>query len=155
MLSGFAGEFLILSGTMLTTAAHHVAWTVVATTGVILSAAYMLTLIQRVFYGSYGLRPEEVTTAPDLSLREHAELWPLAFLFLVMGLCSPYWMRAIDAFSTATIAEPQRFEPSGLRHMESETYAPTTVEHTKFVDPTLGAAAQGKPAPAVNNGARY
>ena len=28
--------------------------------------------------------------------REHLELWPLAVLFLVMGLASPYWMKSID-----------------------------------------------------------
>src|ERR1700748_967020 len=38
MLSGFVGEFLILSGTMQTFVAHHILWTVVGTTGVIFSA---------------------------------------------------------------------------------------------------------------------
>ena len=56
MLNSFVGEFLILSGSMQATGAHHHFWTAVATTGVILSAAYMLSMIQRVFYS--GPRPK-------------------------------------------------------------------------------------------------
>ena len=46
-LNGFVGEFLILLGTW--TSAHR-AWSVIGATGVILSAIYMLTLVQRVFW---------------------------------------------------------------------------------------------------------
>ncbi len=48
MLNGFVGEFLILSSTF---SGVSRGWAVVATLGVILSAAYMLWLIQRLFYG--------------------------------------------------------------------------------------------------------
>jgi len=51
MLNGFVGEFLILSGSMQSIAAHHILWTVLATTGVIFGASYLLWMIQRVFYG--------------------------------------------------------------------------------------------------------
>ncbi len=43
MLNSFVGEFLILSGSMQSAFAHHHFWTALATLGVILSAAYMLT----------------------------------------------------------------------------------------------------------------
>ena len=46
-LNGFVGEFLILLGTW---ASPHRWWAVAATTGVILSSIYMLTLVQRVFW---------------------------------------------------------------------------------------------------------
>jgi NADH-quinone oxidoreductase subunit M len=101
MLNGFVGEFLILSGSMQSIAAHHIFWTVLATTGVIFGASYLLWMIQRVFYGSLGHRPEEVP-GWDLTPREHVELWPFAALFLIMGVCSPIWMRAIDTYSAAT-----------------------------------------------------
>src|ERR1700744_6215170 len=74
MLNGFVGEFLILTGSMQVAAWHHV-WTVVATTGVIFSAAYMLTMIQRVFYSTLGPKSESIA-APDLDAREHLALWP-------------------------------------------------------------------------------
>jgi NADH-quinone oxidoreductase subunit M len=152
MLSGFVGEFLILTGTMQSVAAHHILWTVVATTGVIFSASYALWMIQRVFYGSLGFRPAEVH-GWDLSPREHLELWPLAILFLVMGLASPLWMKSIDTFGAAAADKPAILNPTGIKHMETETYG--TAAAPAFVDPALGAAAQGKPAPTTNPGAHY
>ncbi len=104
MLNGFVGEFLILSGTMQSIVAHHVLWTTVGATGVIFGAGYMLWMIQRVFYGSPGIRTEEVQ-GWDLCAREHLELWPFIALFLVMGVASPLWMRAIDTYGTTT-ADP-------------------------------------------------
>jgi NADH-quinone oxidoreductase subunit M len=148
MLSGFVGEFLILSGAMQTYFAHHILWTIVGTTGVIFGAAYMLWMIQRVFYGSLGLRPQEVH-GWDLTAREHLELWPLAILFLIMGIASPFWMRAIDTFGAPTANASTSFIPSTTTHTESQTYG------AAFVDPTLAAAAQHQPTPTINKGARY
>jgi NADH-quinone oxidoreductase subunit M len=95
MLNGFVGEFLVFSGSMQSTIAHHIGWTVLATTGVILTASYMLWMVQRVFYGELNHRTASVA-AIDLDAREHAALWPLIALFLLMGIASPYWTRAID-----------------------------------------------------------
>ncbi|HEX5284494.1 MAG TPA: NADH-quinone oxidoreductase subunit M [Bryocella sp.] len=148
MLNGFVGEFLILSGAMQTFVAHHVLWTVVGTTGVIFSAAYMLWMIQRVFYGSLGLRPEEVP-GWDINPREHVELWPLAVLFLVMGVFSPYWTKGIETYTTS-IASRQIASAAGTPVADRPAAQPTG-----FVDPNLGAAALGKQAPATNKGARY
>jgi NADH-quinone oxidoreductase subunit M len=108
MLNGFVGEFLVFSGVMQSGAAGHTAWTVVATTGVILTAAYMLWMIQRVFYGSLGTK-SELIAGWDLDTREHLALWPLVALFLAMGVFSPVWTRAID---TAGIALAQPFGPA-------------------------------------------
>ncbi len=91
MLNGFIGEFLILSSTF--TGVSH-GWGIAATVGVILGAAYMLWLVQRLFYG-----PEsELATRPaaDLRLGELAVLWPLAILMLVMGLAPSLWIPAIE-----------------------------------------------------------
>jgi NADH-quinone oxidoreductase subunit M len=105
MLNGFVGEFLILSGTMQSAITHHIAWTIVATTGVIFGAAYMLWMIQRVFYGATGHRPKEVS-GWDLTAREHLELWPLAALFVILGLASPIFMKAIDTYGVSTVGAP-------------------------------------------------
>ena len=126
MLNGFVGEFLILSGTMASLVSHHMLWTVIGTTGVIFSAAYMLFMIQRVFYGRLGLRSEEVT-GWDLNLREHIELWPFVALFLIMGVASPLWMRSIDSFGAPTADRPTHFERGTIKHAESETYGPVAV----------------------------
>jgi NADH-quinone oxidoreductase subunit M len=95
MLNGFVGEFLSLSGAMQSAVAHHTGWTVLATTGVILTASYMLWMIQRVFYGDLSRRAAN-TEPIDLTPREHLALWPLVALFLFMGIASPVWLRAID-----------------------------------------------------------
>jgi NADH-quinone oxidoreductase subunit M len=102
MLNGFVGEFLILSGSMQTNFTHHLFWTVLATLGVILSAAYVLTMIQRVFYCDLGPRSATVE-GWDLDAREHTSLWPMVALFLVMGVLPTFWLRAIDP-AAASIA---------------------------------------------------
>ena len=163
MLNSFVGEFLILSGSMQANiAAHHVLWATLATTGVILSAAYMLVMIQRIFYGHLGVVSEELT-APDLNLREHAALWPLVAMFLLMGLCSPYWFHTLDRNAAALAMQPQAEAPSAapdspvnpITHVEAETYLEPKPAQPAFVDPGLAAGAQNKPAPNVLKGARY
>ncbi len=91
LMNGFVGEFLILSGSF----AGHVAWVSVATAGVILSASYMLWMVQRVFYGSQSGMVTDLAVA-DVGFREQIAVWPMAVLMLVMGVASPYWIRAID-----------------------------------------------------------
>lgn len=91
-LNGFVGEFLILSGSFQT----HQRLASAATVGVILSAAYMLWMVQRVFYG--GASDRVLTAArPDLNWRERAAVWPTIALMIAMGVASLYWIRAIDA----------------------------------------------------------
>ena len=154
MLNSFVGEFLILSGTMQATTEHHVFWTVFATTGVILSAAYMLWMIQRVFYGDLGVVSEE--TAPhDLNGREQLAVWPMVALMLLMGVASPYWMHTLDANAVRMATVPFAVEPSAARREELHTTA-----GSGFVDPRLsqealtalgansGKSTRPQPAPA-------
>jgi len=107
MLNGFVGEFLIFSGTMQSTIAHHTGWTVLATSSVILTASYMLWMIQRVFYGDLSNRAAKIEPQ-DLTAREHLALWPLVALFLFMGIASPVWLRAIDAAGSRIAATVNR-----------------------------------------------
>ncbi len=99
MLNGFVGEFLVFSGVMQSTVSHHVLWTALATSSVILTASYMLWMVQRIFYGELNFNTADVT-ASDLDVREHIALWPMALLMLAMGVASPIWMRAIDRAGT-------------------------------------------------------
>jgi NADH-quinone oxidoreductase subunit M len=110
MLNGFVGEFLVLTGAMQSTVTHHTRWTVLATTGVIFTASYMLWMIQRVFYGDLNDNTADVPAA-DLDAREHLALWPMVVLMLLMGVASPYWLRAIDTAGTFLAREPEPVQP--------------------------------------------
>jgi NADH-quinone oxidoreductase subunit M len=73
-LNGFAGEFLVLIGSF--QSARW--WTIVAATGVILAALYLLWAYQRVFHGE----PDEAnSTFAELTLREGVLM--LAFIGLI------------------------------------------------------------------------
>ena len=98
ILNGFVGEFLILSSAF----GVHSGWAAAATIGVILSAAYMLWLVQRIFYGPTS---SLVTgkTAPDLLFHEALALWPVAVLMFIMGVASPFWIHAIDPTVTSLL----------------------------------------------------
>jgi len=95
ILNGFVGEFLILSSSF----GVHPYWGGAATLGVILSAAYMLRLIQKVFYGSQS-QLISGRTVPDVGIRENFALIPAAILMLILGVASPYWIRAISGAVT-------------------------------------------------------
>jgi NADH-quinone oxidoreductase subunit M len=78
-LNGFVGEFLILLGAFLT----HRWWAVVAATGVILAALYLLWAYQRVFHGEPD---EDNRTFAELRLREGLVMAPLIGLIVFIGV---------------------------------------------------------------------
>ena len=90
LLNGFIGEFLVLSGAF---QAHKV-WGIVAATGVIWSACYMLWLYQRVFWGQ--VKVDINRSLPDLSMRERVALWPMAVAAVLMGVLPMIWLAGID-----------------------------------------------------------
>jgi NADH-quinone oxidoreductase subunit M len=84
-LNGFVGEFLILIGTWTSTAVSH-SWivTMLAATGVIWAAVYMLWMLQRVVFGK--ITHDENARLSDLNYREAVLLLPLLILMLFMGV---------------------------------------------------------------------
>ncbi len=89
LMNGFVGEFLVLSGAFQAKALYGI----LATTGVIWSAGYMLWLYQRTFYGDYHEHGHPIS---DISAREKLSVVPLVIMALIMGLASPYWLKMID-----------------------------------------------------------
>jgi NADH-quinone oxidoreductase subunit M len=91
-LNGFVGEFLILLGMWLSNAIVH-PWvtTMLAATGVIWAAVYMLWMLQRVVFGK--LRNPANARLKDLSPREIGLLAPLLVLMLVMGVYPGAFLR--------------------------------------------------------------
>jgi NADH-quinone oxidoreductase subunit M len=84
-LNGFVGEFLILLGTWTSAAIlHSRIATMIAATGVIWAAVYILWMLQRVVFGKIT-KPENAEL-PDLNSREIGLLLPLLVLMLLMGV---------------------------------------------------------------------
>ena len=80
LLNGFVGEFTILTGAFLA----DWRWAAWASLGVILGAAYMLWLYQRVFFGE--LTNEKNKGLEDVNLREILTLAPLIVMCFWIGL---------------------------------------------------------------------
>jgi len=93
----FIGEFLVLVGT------SYVSFTLVLISmgGIVLAAAYMLWMLQRVALGE--AKTEAAKVLPDLSNRELATLIPLAILVVCIGLYPGPLMEMIDASVTHLI----------------------------------------------------
>jgi NADH-quinone oxidoreductase subunit M len=84
-LNGFVGEFLILVGSWTSSAIQYSRTaTMLAATGVIWAAVYMLWMLQRVVFGKVT-KPENASL-PDLNAREIGLLVPLLLLMLLMGV---------------------------------------------------------------------
>ena len=79
-LNGFIGEFLVLLGAF----RWEPRYAVFAATGVILSAVYMLWMVQRVYYGE--VTNEKNRGLPDLSVREWLVIGPVVAMAFFMGL---------------------------------------------------------------------
>ncbi len=89
--SGFVGEFLVLAG-----AFQVNTWvTALATTGIILGAAYMLWLYRRVFFGE--LVRTDLKAILDLDRREILVFAPLVAVVLWMGIYPAPFLRVMHA----------------------------------------------------------
>lgn len=78
--NGFVGEFLILTGAF----AHSKLLLVCAVPGVILAAAYMLRMLQKIMFG--GVNNPDVSHLNDLNIREILTLLPLSVFVFWIGL---------------------------------------------------------------------
>ncbi len=116
LTNGFIGEFFSLLGTY----RWRPGLAVVATTGVILSAVYMLWMFQRVNYGA--LTNPKNKALPDLEPREWAAIGPCVVLAFVMGVFPNIFLTpmapAVDrlverlhaqrpAYADATVSSPR------------------------------------------------
>jgi NADH-quinone oxidoreductase subunit M len=105
--SGFIGEFLSLVGTFQT----HPWVAVIAATGVIFAAYYMLPMVQKIWFNRLD-RPENEAVA-DLSRRELAVLLPLVACMVWMGFYpKPFLDRAQASVSELITFVEQRSAPA-------------------------------------------
>jgi NADH-quinone oxidoreductase subunit M len=98
--NGFVGEFLVLLGTF--KSSLPMGFGIAAATAVVLGAAYMLWMVQRVFFGPLNHRENQHLT--DFNLREVASALPLVALVLVMGLAPQPFLDRLAAPSDRFVA---------------------------------------------------
>jgi NADH-quinone oxidoreductase subunit M len=109
--SGFVGEFLSLLGTY-----RASTWGAIAgTTGIILSACYMLWLYWRICFGTQ--RNADAAAMPDLSMREWWLLTPIALAVFWMGIYPETFIRPIRNDVGRILTRVERVAPAGDSHL--------------------------------------
>jgi NADH-quinone oxidoreductase subunit M len=87
-LAGFWGEFFSVLG-----AFKVFNWAGFAVIGIVITAAYFLWTIQRMFLGE---PKDEYRNFPDMNLQEHLSLWPLVVLTFFVGVYPTFLLRVIQ-----------------------------------------------------------
>jgi len=109
--SGFVGEFLGLVGTY-----RASSWAaIVATTGIILGAVYMLWLYWRVAFGTQ--RNADAAAMPDLNARELWLLAPIAAVVLWMGVYPESFMAPMRNDVGRLLTRLEHSAPAGDSHL--------------------------------------
>ena len=115
MLNGFIGEFLILQGIF------QVDWVYAAfaVSGIVLGAAYLLWLYQRLMFGK--LDKEENRGLVDLTSRESATLVPIVVLCIFIGVYPKPFLDRLDVPVQAIV---ERLAPESAATAEAELLSP-------------------------------
>jgi len=99
--NGFVGEFLVLIGSFKT----YPVLAIIAATGVIFAAAYLLWALQRILFNPLD-KPEN-THIPDLNKRELAMLVPIVAVIIWLGVYPAPVLRRMEASSRLLISRVQ------------------------------------------------
>ena len=118
--NGFVGEFLILLGAF----QANVVYGVLAASGVILGAAYMLWMFQRVMFGKITNPKNE--GLKDLNAREVITLIPMVFLIFLMGIYPKLFFSKMDV-----TVEKFLKDFKGRIEMKADLPSPTRVAEIK------------------------
>jgi NADH-quinone oxidoreductase subunit M len=132
-MNGFVGEFLVLVGTF----KANVLYAVLASTGVILSACYMLWMFQRVMFNK--LSNPENQKLKDLNKREWAILMPIVILIFWIGIYPKPLISRLDVSVNHLLTQvDEKYKVTLNRIKKNETrYAikeDESIEHTIEVD---------------------
>ena len=136
LLNGFVGEFTILQGTFM----ENKAWAALAVPGVILAAAYLLWLYQRVFFGKVENPKNEKLL--DLSGRELATFIPLVAIAFWIGLYPKPFFQILSTPVNNLVATVRPDYPGLNANKPVLATQPT---------PTLPESPQVVPKPTANN----
>src|SRR3954462_2331133 len=117
LLNGFIGEFTILQGAFM----ENRQWVFWAVWGVVLGAAYLLWLYQRVFFGPVTNSKNQ--NLPDLTGRELATFIPLIILAVWIGVYPKPFFRILEQ-PVAQLVKIVRPDESGPVNAKADATAP-------------------------------
>jgi NADH-quinone oxidoreductase subunit M len=126
LTNGFVGEFLILLGTF---KANHI-YAIVAASGVILSACYMLWMLQRVIFGKITDVANE--NLHDLYGREKLVLIPLVILIFWIGIYPKPFLSRMEPAVKNIIEMVNRAEEAKVNNNEAPRYAKVNFERDHY-----------------------
>jgi NADH-quinone oxidoreductase subunit M len=131
-LNGFIGEFMILLGV----ANRSIVWAVFAALGIVLGAAYLLWLYQRVFWGPLDNPLNKAM--PDMNRRELGLMLPLVVLMIWIGIAPKVFLDVLDVPVEYIVrkVDPGYYDKKPLVHPET----PAAGEH----------AERGRPRPLAS-----
>ena len=115
LMNNFIGEFLTIRGAL----EAKVLWGALAALGIILGAAYMLWLYQRVFFGQVSKANEGLK---DLDAREAWQFAPLIFLIFWIGVYPKPLLSYIEPQTNVVVAQvqPDYFKDAAERPQVAE-----------------------------------
>ncbi|MCS7078594.1 MAG: NADH-quinone oxidoreductase subunit M [Chloracidobacterium sp.] len=125
LLNGFVGEFIGLRGVF----EANITWAFWGTTGIILGAAYMLWLYERVFLGP--VKNPKNADLPDLNAREWAYLTPLVAAMIIFGVYPKPLVTFINGTTEVVVRQmrPAYFSDTA-KPVEARTAAPVAPDAT-------------------------
>ena len=118
-LNGFIGEFTILLGA----ANRSIVWAAFAAVGIVLGAAYLLWLYQRVFWGPLDNPANQ--GLPDVNRRELFTLIPLVILMVWIGIAPRVFFETIEKPVDYLVrkVDPQYFAKQQLQYPAQKAHA--------------------------------
>lgn len=128
--NGFVGEFLILLGTFKSNAVYAI----IAASGVILAACYMLWMYQRVIFGKVTNPENQKLT--DLTPREKLILVPLVILIFWIGIYPKPFFERIEPAVRDVLARIDTAEMRAESQNNESDQVQFRVDDSKVVDAT-------------------
>jgi NADH-quinone oxidoreductase subunit M len=122
--NSFVGEFLVLVGTFLWSKAA----TAMASLGIILAAAYLLYMVQRIVFGVPS--EHEIPRLKDVDYREFAMLVPLVVLVFAIGLFPNPLVTRMHGSVTKTLETMGRTNVAPISHPSAAHRPPVVLTST-------------------------
>jgi NADH-quinone oxidoreductase subunit M len=156
--NGFVGEFMVITGAYVSPRLGPFSGiqTVGAAAGVILAAVYMLSVVQKMFFGP--LTNPKNKHLPDLLPREVVALAPLVIMVFVIGLFPSIFLDRMKASVQLTYAQFRDVSEYTIQHSDEHgaRLLPADIFSPAFLKGAPASKEEKKPEPsaALEGGAR-